>query len=63
MPNKDGTGPVNKGQRCRAQGLRKGQSGGRGRAQNSSGGRQSGAGTGSGRRQAQGKKWQRNKNQ
>lgn len=63
MPNKDGTGPLNKGQRCRAQGLRKGQSGGRGRAQNSSGGRRSRASKGSGRGQGQSKKWQRNENQ
>jgi len=63
MPNKDGTGPVGKGQRCRTRGPRQGSRGGRGRVQYSPGDRRSGGGMGSGQRQGQGKKWQRNEKQ
>jgi hypothetical protein len=63
MPNKDGTGPEGKGQRCRIPGFKKGQPGGRGQGQRSSGGGRSGGDTGFARRQGQGKKRQRNEKQ
>ncbi len=63
MPNKDGTGPEGRGQRCRNPGSRQGKSGGRGRIHRSSGGRRSGEGMSFGQQQDQDKKRQRNKNQ
>jgi len=63
MPNKDGTGPVGKGQRRRTRGPRNGSRGQRARVRHSPGDKRSGAGMVSGRRQGVGQKWQRNKNQ
>jgi hypothetical protein len=63
MPNKDGSGPIGKGQRCRTRGLRQGARGGRGRLQHSPGARRTGGGLGPDQRLDRGKKWQRNENQ
>lgn len=63
MPNKDGTGPAGKGQRCRTRGSKQGQRGGRDRTNRPSCGQRSGGSMGSGQRQGQGKKRQRNTNQ